>query len=65
MGPNGAVTLNLLAIDKVFEWLKVHVDDRLELYDKIQTIAQSAIEAANREAERKRKQAEAEAKRKR
>lgn len=56
MGPGGAVTLNVLAIDKVFDWLRVHIDDRLDLTVQIQTIAHAAILAVGKRAERKRKE---------
>jgi hypothetical protein len=39
MGPGGAVSINLLAIDKVLDYLFVPLDSRLDLAGGVQKLA--------------------------
>lgn len=59
MGPGGAVTLNDLAIENMFNYMAVDMTERLELLMKVKAIAAGSISAHHAEAEKKRKQAEA------
>jgi len=56
MGPSGAIALNSLAMELVFDRLNIKLSDRLELDRKMQTIAISCINSHHEEAERERKQ---------
>lgn len=58
MGPGGAITLNLLAIDKIFDYFEIADEDRLDLYTQVQDLASECLAAQERESERQRKQAE-------
>jgi len=49
MGGNGPVALNTLAIDIVFNYMEVPLDERADLLMKIQTIAASCINSQHEE----------------
>lgn len=57
-GPGGAITLNLLAIDKSFDYHNIDQEDRLELSNQIQELAAECIASQERKAEADRKLAE-------
>jgi hypothetical protein len=57
MGPNGAVGLNILAVDLIFNYMDVPVDEREALLSKIQMIASSCLNSQYQEAERRQRQA--------
>jgi hypothetical protein len=57
MGPNGAIGLNILAVDLIFNYMDVPVDEREALLSKIQMIASSCLSSQYQEAERRQRQA--------
>ncbi len=57
MSSGGAVALNLLAVDKVFDYFEVHLSDRLELLSQVQELAAVAIQTQSNEADRLQKMA--------
>lgn len=56
MGPNGAIGLNLLAVDKVMDYFRIAVDERLEFQSKVKTIANKVLATQHADAERRSKQ---------
>jgi hypothetical protein len=56
MGPNGAIGINMLAVDLVLDYFNVAEDERLEFQEKVQTIASKVLSVQQADAERRAKQ---------
>ena len=57
MGPGGAIGLSFLAVDRAMDYFEVDLDERVEFYDKVRTIAAIVLteQYKQREAEMKAK----------
>ena len=57
MGPGGAIGLSFLAVDRAMDYFEVDLDERVEFYDKVRTIAAIILteQYKQREAEMKAK----------
>ena len=55
MGPGGAIGLNFVAVDRAMDYFEVDLDERVEFYDKVRTIAAIVLteQYKQREAESK------------
>jgi hypothetical protein len=56
MGPGGAVGLNSLAVDRIFDYLEIPLNERDDLLWKVHAIASFCLRAQYDEQERKSKQ---------
>ena len=57
MGSGGAIGLSFLAVDRAMDYFEVDLDERVEFYDKVRTIAAIVLteQYKQREAEMKAK----------
>ena len=57
MGPGGAIGLNFVAVDRAMDYFEVDLDERVEFYDKVRTLAAIVLteQYKQREAEMKAK----------